>query len=82
MQRFYFISFITEIIYVIEAKNVNKDSPLLLKGNHLNFFSPGTFDSVWKGMMDCTQEKNAFTRMLFSCANRLNYRLMLTSKTD
>ena len=77
MQSFYFISFITEIIYVIEGKNVNKDWPILLKGNNLNFFSPGTFDSVWKGMMDCTQGKNAFTRMLFSCANRLNYRLML-----
>ena len=47
MQTFYFISFITEIIYVIETKNVNKDSPILLKGNHLNFFSPGTFDSVY-----------------------------------
>ena len=57
MQRFYSISFITEIIYVIEAKNVNKDSPILLKGNHLNFFSPGTSDSVWKGMMDYPTKK-------------------------
>ena len=57
MQRFSFISFITKIIYVIEAKNVNKDSPILFKGNHQNFFSPGNFDSVWKGMMDCTGQK-------------------------
>ena len=57
MQRFSFISFITKIIYVIEAKNVNKDSLILLKGNHQNVFSPGTFDSAWKGMMDCTGQK-------------------------
>ena len=67
MQTFYFISFITEIIYVIEAKNVNKDSPILLKGNHLNFFSRGTFDSVWKGMMDYPTKKCFYQDVVFLC---------------
>ena len=65
MQRFYFISFITEIIHVSEAKNVNKDSPILLKGNHQIFFSPGTFDSVWKGMMDYPTKKCFYQDVVF-----------------
>ena len=67
MRRFYFISFITEIMYFIEAKNVNKDSPILLKGNHLNFFSPGTSDLVWKGMMDYPTEKCFYQDVVFLC---------------